>query len=131
VSTQQCVAGWNAGTIIRRDASLFMTTRKAGLMGSKAWVGGGQVMCMVAFQRSGGFVIEFSSAPVRDSSDASSGLEWEIFTGKFARSNLRDEVGWWRACQSDSSRLELGHHCGRHDPRVKLFPYWTIHLRAP
>jgi hypothetical protein len=75
-------------------------------------------------------VIEFISSMVRDSSDAYRGLEWGIVS-LLPRAALRDEVDWWRACQTDAGRLELGDHCGRHDPSVKLFPYWTIHRTAP
>lgn len=130
VSYQQCVAGWNKGAIYRRDSSYFMPTRRAGLMGSRGWVGGGEVACQVAFLRANGMAIEFISAPVRESSEAYHGLEWEGVS-LLPRTALRDEVGWWRACQTDAGRLELGHHCGPHDPSVKLFPYWTIHRRAP
>jgi hypothetical protein len=98
--------------------------------GSRAWVGGGQASCNVAFQRARGVLLEFDSIPVRDSSDAYRGLEWGIVS-LLPRAALRDEVGWWRSCETDGGHLELGHHCGRHDPSVKLFPYWRIHRTAP
>jgi hypothetical protein len=75
-------------------------------------------------------VIEFISSMVRDGSAADSGLGWQLIRVVIPRDNLRGQAGWSAACQEDSGVLELGRRCGRHDPKIKLFPYWTIHRTA-
>lgn len=138
LSASGCITAWNAGTVswAKVGSGPWSPTRDTRLVAPRVLVVAGSE-CRLAFDLRGGRYVVFASSGVRQSSQASQGLQWGLSPGSTAAYGVmsRAEAGLdlpgiqtTTACQDDAGTIQLS-GCTTHSASAIAYPVDAVQRR--